>query len=513
MGIIYPVYCKKILAALFFLLLCAALNAQVVIQEEIEIGTNENTSSSTQHSLNKKLYRLVDVIIEMHYSTGSYPSPPNGTGYVEGAINFKGKHSWDTGTYVVSHDGYIKFETQVRSNLRMYFCTYHHRTTLGHSITGDILEYVGPGSSTITVTALGIGPNEKVHVDLADPDAIEIGNKAVETNNSYHYGLNSFKILLEEKECEEEIVECTDYEPQEIDSSNFVVLGENEEWQWTDEEGNLQTTNTGVPCDYRIPPSGFPAGLTFAALTIGKYSGQGLSIYKTFEDIDINTCIDNRDSSNKKWQFDIGNIRMPIIIDICEDKMTADGWIKDLGDGSDDNILSTYIKDCTSFSDVIFVIDYYWKYKTKLKLKGLQYVIPDTGKFWFSKGVYQHEKGHMLQLAQNISDIFNSKDGLQKLRVDEFKLDINQYPCPEDAIQEKKTEIISLLKKVLKRGSNLKGFYKEIPTGISEEDYIELKADEFAESRYEDIRERIIVWAKEQPWWDTNDILCNEVFE
>ncbi|MGD8778575.1 MAG: hypothetical protein PVH88_06385 [Ignavibacteria bacterium] len=58
MGKIYPVYGKKLLAALFFLLSFSMYNAQVVIEEEIEIKVFEKlnmTTSDEEHTITATL--------------------------------------------------------------------------------------------------------------------------------------------------------------------------------------------------------------------------------------------------------------------------------------------------------------------------------------------------------------------------------------------------------------------------------------------------------------------------
>ncbi|MGD8779701.1 MAG: hypothetical protein PVH88_12150 [Ignavibacteria bacterium] len=212
MGKIHTVYCKKILAALFFLLSFSMYNAQVVIEEEIEINLQKNANYNTLNKINETTLNLR---IEMSFSTGSYPFPyppnePYTTGHVQGSINYRNEYSPNIEPYVYesSITGFVSIESYITTSMRnQTIITKHNSTDLGHSIGETILNYVGPGSSSVTITVSG-APSGKRIVINGEPI-----NEITKSFDSYHRMFMRIRVGLEDESCED--YACEDNSPAE----------------------------------------------------------------------------------------------------------------------------------------------------------------------------------------------------------------------------------------------------------------------------------------------------------
>ncbi len=505
----YSKYCKRIFATLLFLLIFGTLNAQVIIEEEIEINPK---ISENKNSLEKTNATMLNLNIEAYFNTGSYPFPlppadPYTTGHVQTVLVYRNKYHPNRGPYEYnsSIDGFVSITTQVEVGLRDQIIQANNRVSnIGHSLnTPQIRDFVGDATLDVTITVSGAPSGKRILINN------EPKSELVYRYNYYGSHSYPFKVTLEDDPCELPTVGCSDYESQIIDESNFVVLKENEEWQWTDENGGLQTANTGLPCDYiKHPTDDKFGGVTFVPYKIGDHSSASTKTYKTLEDIDISVCLDNRNPGSNKWQFNLDNIKIPIIKVVCTDKYIEDGYT-DLVDGTNGEELSRLIKSCSDLGDLVLYIDEY------LKIGPYRNQIADEPKFVlyphkiiFSSALLHHENLHEHQHIENMKRNFNGEDGLQKIRNENFLLDTSLFPCPEDAINSKKTEIKDLLKETLRNGADLDAYYGLGEKGVRN---VELAADRYTEAKYEEIKQNIMTWAKGQPWWDPNDIFCAEV--
>jgi hypothetical protein len=303
--------------------------------------------------------------------------------------------------------------------------------------------------------------------------------------------------IMKANGCEEEIVECDNYELQKIDSTNFEVLGTNQNWSWIDIDGNLRATNTGDYCS-KIQSNYEDKtiyGVTSALGSIGN-NADGLSIYKTFSDIDVDVCLDE----NKDWNFLVDNLRFPIITSACPDYAESKGEI-DLEDGNNYGLLEQHITDCIEFSIVMDWLNLYW-------IPGVYSATPyyDDTKYFFSHGTIAHENEHVKKLKISIIEEINSKDGLQMLQTNEYKLPKSVFPCPENAIEDKEDAIINLLTDQLIEGGNLYNKYG-LREGTNQYE-VELEADELSRSVRIKIKQNIKNWARNQTWWDDNNTFC-----
>ena len=135
-------------------------------------------------------------------------------------------------------------------------------------------------------------------------------------------------------ECDEEIVVCNNYQPPKFeDVSTITELGENDPWQWIDNQGNPQTTNTGTACDYEIDPKEF--GKTYILPKIGDFStgNPPPPVYNRLDDMKVIACADKSNPIVSIWRISVNNLRVPIFTDHCPAPPAARGFI-DLEDGS-----------------------------------------------------------------------------------------------------------------------------------------------------------------------------------
>ena len=104
----------------------------------------------------------------------------------------------------------------------------------------------------------------------------------------------------------------------------------------------------------------------------------------------------------------------------------------------------------------------------------------------------------------------NGVNGLQQLQLDDYKILKEDYNCPEDAIKKKKRGIYQLLHEALEEGKNLDQEFGIHHSGVS---WHELLAEESAQETYKQIRKNIMNWAKNQTWWDEDEVFCKSVLE
>ncbi|MFC2134362.1 hypothetical protein ACFLR4_00425 [Bacteroidota bacterium] len=309
-----------------------------------------------------------------------------------------------------------------------------------------------------------------------------------------------YEIIVEG--CNEPIEECDSNEPQIFDVSSVEVLGENQEWQWTDKNGNLQRTNTGSACDYLVPTTcdTVEFGKTYIMPSIGDYASQGSPIYNQLDDMDISACLDKSDADGEYWQFNVSNLRVPIFIDECPDQaVNLCLWI-DLGDGTNSSLLSKYIGDCKSYRRILDIVEWWKKgaYWNEAEGKKPLYNV------YFSAGVMPHETIHLQQIRDtslvrymNDEDYYGFK-GIRKLRLPK-----NGNPCPEDALQQRKENVKNVLRFTLNSASDLE---TALGTHKNGQPNSELNADIGARAKYDEIKANIKSWAEGQSWWNPN---CN----
>ena len=164
-------------------------------------------------------------------------------------------------------------------------------------------------------------------------------------------------VVVEKDECDEEIVVCFNYQPPKFkDVSTITVLGENDSWQWIDNQGNPQTTNTGSACDYQIDPNEF--GKTYIMNKIGDFA-PGNPVYNLLDDTKVTVCQDKNNPSDPIWRYSVENIRVPIFSAHCSARPITKGFI-DLEDGTNTTFLADNIKNCTEYVQVMETLDWWW---------------------------------------------------------------------------------------------------------------------------------------------------------
>ena len=313
-------------------------------------------------------------------------------------------------------------------------------------------------------------------------------------------------------ECDEEIVVCNNYTPPKFeDVGNITVLGENDPWQWINNQGETQTTNTGTACDYQIDPKEF--GKTYILPKIGDFATGNPQppVYNRLDDIKVIACADKSIPIVPIWRFSVDNLRVPIFTDHCPVPPAARGFI-DLEDGSNTTLLIDNIKNCADYVKVMTTLDW-WLIGPYHQSGEPPYQI------YFSAGSIAHENIHVIQLKDGGTEVFpvssiikemNGPDGLVKLAdYDDFNMTI--YKCPEDVlnsfmgtgsqVMKVKDNIKERLSNVLSYANDLekRGGYKLVKGSFVPNS--ELEADKLAREEYNKIKKRIENWAKQQSWW------------
>ncbi len=291
-----------------------------------------------------------------------------------------------------------------------------------------------------------------------------------------------------EPECEEPIVECENFEPQTVDNGIIEELGPNDPWQWYNENNDPLTTNIGEPCIYKD----FRGKTVFGYTTIPpSIPFNDNAVYTRFDDLEIDVCLDNRDASNQKWQFNVNNLRVPLYTSVCP---TPEGWI-DLGDGNDNNLLNEHLTNCSELEIVIYWLNKFWITGENSSAFPLT-----EKKFSFSEGTLINEEYHVNSLKKKVPEIINGV--LTQLREEENIFDKDEYPCPEDIRNKRENEIIDLM---------IDGFEEKIDDWYNaEKENEENQSDRHSRSTFEDIRDNIISWAEQQSWYDSEDPVCKD---
>ncbi|MCC6254404.1 MAG: hypothetical protein IT276_05790 [Ignavibacteriaceae bacterium] len=318
----------------------------------------------------------------------------------------------------------------------------------------------------------------------------------------YETGYWEGDVVVKQDECDEEIVVCDSFEPQKFEEvGTITVLGENDTWQWKDENDSLKTTSTGNACDEGKHNScdSVNFGKTYLMQEIGKYSPGNL-IYSLNEDMKVSVCSDQRITSKHLWQFNVDNIRVPIFTSFCYEEPDNCNWIN-LGDGTDTTVLSQNIKSCKDFDKIMDVIDW-WKIGPYYNAKNNTNC---PSKIYFSFGIMKHEEHHVTQNTQSVLRFLNDGDsGLVVLRNEPFLPEKSKYSCPDEVIKIYKKVIKNRLNGMIKHAVNLKNF-SLIENGQWK---FELDADVAARIDYETISSSIKNWAKLQNWWCSNGSDC-----
>jgi len=313
---------------------------------------------------------------------------------------------------------------------------------------------------------------------------------------------------LVQDECDEEIVVCNDYQPPKFeDVGTITVLKSDTTWQWIDDQGTLQTTNTSNGCNPITPGE---IGLTYIMLTIGDPAISQQPIYYRLDDMKVTACVDksNPNPSEHIWRFSVENMRIPIFRDHCPTWAIANDYV-DLLDGTNADTLAKYIKNCTDYTNVIAALDWWWTGVYRQS-------VPLPHKFYFSAGVIAHENVHVKQIKDggtkvfpisSLSQVMNGPNGLPKL-VEYNDLYLNVYKCPEDVLNsltgtsgkvvKLKDRIKNQLNEELKNADKLKSL-----GGINDQFRwkSELEVYYLASPKYDGIKKNIENWAKHQSWW------------
>ena len=166
-------------------------------------------------------------------------------------------------------------------------------------------------------------------------------------------------VVVKEDECNEEIVVCNNYQPPKFEDVSIITeLGENDPWQWIDEQENPQTTNASNGCN--IIDLG-EIGLTYIMGTIGDLTINQQPVYTRLDDMRVTACADksNPIPSEHIWRFSVENMRIPIFRDHCPAWAIANDYV-DLLDGTNADTLVKYIKNCKDYSDVMGALEW-WK--------------------------------------------------------------------------------------------------------------------------------------------------------
>ncbi|NLT51879.1 MAG: hypothetical protein GXX85_13285 [Ignavibacteria bacterium] len=309
-------------------------------------------------------------------------------------------------------------------------------------------------------------------------------------------GCNTVVVEKPKNDCKEPIVECgDDWKQTEITEDNFIILHPGDVWKATNKYGKIieKMIEKPVPCT------------TFGSTGLTSYFLGENGVYMTFDDIQINPCLD---AKNNDWNINFSNIRVPIITYSCNDEA-----YRDLGDCTNDELLKEYITDCYSYK---YISD-----KINFDIIGTytpQEFPIDGSLFGFSPGIIEHEKQH---IEDNISAI---KDELNKIIIDETsmqKINKTDFNCAENVIeyfkeknllQNKLLKIIATQRQILDKRYGITEFeynpefyilvsYLE-SKGYSVKDNklrvpnTELRADKRASSKFKEIKGNLKKWAQ-----------------
>lgn len=287
-------------------------------------------------------------------------------------------------------------------------------------------------------------------------------------------------VVVKKDECDEEIVVCNNPQPQTLGESAFEEVHSNENWNWVDENGTPKSTNVGDGCSYMTPAD--PNELEFGKVYFMKIIG---TEYEAFDDIIVEACLDESDPENKKWRFNLSNIRIPIMNTLCLTEPRNRNWI-DFGDGTNTDLLENYVFDCLSFGIVMRSLQWHIEGGYLQQKRG----IPLEFAVYSSIAEQVHEDEHVKQMKKLITAKMNEEHFPQIRQL--FTLLQSEYPCPEDAVNERKNTFTTLLTSYMNDYNDL-----EFWLNIDEESGVpnsELYADEVASDSYLAIYNKIYDW-------------------
>jgi hypothetical protein len=287
-------------------------------------------------------------------------------------------------------------------------------------------------------------------------------------------------VIVKKDECYEEIVVCNNFEPQTLSQSAFEVVRSNTDWHWVDENGTAKSTNIGDGCIY-MPPNN-PNELEFGKVYFMENIGTD---YEALDDMIVEACLDESDPENKKWRFNLSNIRIPIMNTLCLTEPKNRNWI-DLGDGTNTTLLENYIADCLSFGNVMRALRWHIEGGYLQQARG----IPLEFAVYSSIAVQVHEDEHVRQLKRLITEKMNEEHFPQIRTL--FTLLQSGYHCPEDAVIQNKNTFKTLLKSYFNDYNNLEYWLR--PDEESGVPNSELEADRAAYQTYVDIYNAIYDW-------------------
>lgn len=296
---------------------------------------------------------------------------------------------------------------------------------------------------------------------------------------------------------------CENLNSQKIDSTNFHLIGANQLWTWQDLDGNPYSTYSNSPCNFEEAELVVAGGATYSPSILGTTEPK----YEVFQDIHIETCLTHETDNNKMWCFKVSYIRIPIIQEICFDRMVNRKGLIDLEDGQNINVLANQIPNCEELGNVLDLLNNdILTGPYVMKNDDLPHSIYSTI-YMFSGAFLAHENVHLNQLMTNITEVFNGQEGLSQLLSENYKINHSLFNCPPDAIEFMRKEIQELLTSNHKKGKDLKNIYGVNEKGINN---FELLADIQARPEIEKIIRRIKTWAKTQQWWDSNNVFCSD---
>jgi hypothetical protein len=237
-------------------------------------------------------------------------------------------------------------------------------------------------------------------------------------------------------------------------------------------------------------------------------SADDADTYTLFEDIDITACLDNTDT----WQFNISNIRIPVVAQVCTDKMESKGW-KNLGDGTGD-YLNGMLNSWCDFIEAIMGLDY-WLIGSYLNLASGN---ENDYKYYSDHGILSHEAAHFNQIIDRVDSVMNrSDDGMNVFR-ESIQLSQEDYRCTMDALRGGDKIVKKTLRDLMLNGVNIKKDYKQYEFPILDDYFIvnreihfrdksiiigeeDFLADDKARENYKLIRLNMEAWAKTQTWF------------
>ncbi len=275
-------------------------------------------------------------------------------------------------------------------------------------------------------------------------------------------------------------------------------------WSWYDDNETYHIAKIEDACSYNYNNNG--DGLILG-LTKPLHDIQGLDkVYHFMEDMKIKICLNKSASSeeNYKWNFNIENLRIPIISDVCYDNFFV---FDDLVDGLDETVLNEKITNCKQYFQLMKFIDYYAKgsyrqpeysiFSDKDFTKNLDYI------YNFSRGVKEHEYKHFIDDSTEFSKAINNKAFPEIRNNKKLKKD---FACPEDALDFiTKSRITSSISNSIELViDKQKRSFTTIKTNngdIFEVKTWEINADEYAEKWYKNVKKIIKNWARSKSWF------------